>query len=219
MSSKQIPADLEDVFEKVREQVVWLHGRWIIYQQLFGTSVERVELLNRSASTFFFLIQETLMDDIQMILSKLADPAKTRSNRNLSLETVCDVVRTLNELELHANLERGLKQFREKCDNFKPRRNKKIAHFDYDTLMNQSSKYLSDISSQMIEDALEELRRFMNMVDGHFRDCEVFYDIFEMEADAEALVHMLKYGLRYEALVRDDVISIDDFINSRFYHA
>ncbi len=34
MTNKKIPLDLEDIFEKVKSHVIWLHGRWIIYRQL-----------------------------------------------------------------------------------------------------------------------------------------------------------------------------------------
>jgi len=62
--SKPYPRELETVFEKIKYQVVVLHSRWIIYRQLYGTSKERIELLNESAVEFFWIIQDVLWDEI-----------------------------------------------------------------------------------------------------------------------------------------------------------
>lgn len=48
----QFPVRLANIFEKLKSEVIWLHGQWIIYRQLFGTSEERINLLNDSAPFF-----------------------------------------------------------------------------------------------------------------------------------------------------------------------
>jgi hypothetical protein len=53
---------------------------------IFAESPKRIELLNEAAGTFFYIIQEVLLNEVQVCLSKLTDPAKSGKYNNLSLE-------------------------------------------------------------------------------------------------------------------------------------
>jgi hypothetical protein len=55
----------------LRHEVVWLHARWDCYSELLGHSDRRIALLNESASSFFFVIEEVLFDEVQVALSWL----------------------------------------------------------------------------------------------------------------------------------------------------
>ena len=97
----QYPSQIYTLWTTLDKEVTWLHGRWIIYRQLFGTSKERVELLNESAGTFFNVLQDVLLHDVQLSLSKLGDPADTGSRENMTLEALHEDVipRMLEESE------------------------------------------------------------------------------------------------------------------------
>jgi hypothetical protein len=41
-----IPKDIDEVYEELKTEIMWLHGRWIVYRQLFAESEKRVDLLN-----------------------------------------------------------------------------------------------------------------------------------------------------------------------------
>src|SRR5579872_6546080 len=80
-----MPEPLKSHWDALDNEVTWLHGSWKVYRQLFGTSADRIDLLNRSARVFFYLIQRVLMDSVQLTLSKLADPPLTAGKQNLTL--------------------------------------------------------------------------------------------------------------------------------------
>jgi len=214
---KHIPEELEDIFRKVEDQVKYLHARWIIYKQLFGTSKERVNLLNESASTFFGIIQNVLLDDIQLTLSKLADPAQTKKGEaNLSLEAIYKKIKGQKEGELHSKLKKILSNYRKKCEAFKKHRNKRIAHFDFETIR-RKSKSLPGVSRRTIESTLEELRNFMNEINSYYTDSETGYEHSLMLNNGDTLVEVLKRGLRYEELWREGKIDIMDLQKSKYY--
>jgi len=216
----QFPEELKDIFGKLESQVVWLHGRWKIYRQLFGTSKLRVDLLNESASTFFRVVQDVLMDDIQLTLSKLAEPARTkRGKENLSLAMICKIVNRLREGALHSKLKRSLKNFQKKCKAFQVHRDKRIAHFDLNTILKKKTKFLPGVSRKMVEDALKELRNFMNIINMYFTGEETGYEHFLMTNDSDTLVEWLKRGLRYEELWQEGKIEINDIKKSKYYDA
>jgi hypothetical protein len=51
-----------EVYGVLFHQLVWARYRWRAYSTLFAHSQRRIDLLNESASFFFFLAQETLFD-------------------------------------------------------------------------------------------------------------------------------------------------------------
>jgi hypothetical protein len=63
---------------------------------------ERINTLNVSASAFFCVIQATLLDDVQLTLSKLADPAMTKGRPNATLERLVNEIEKLNDQPLQA---------------------------------------------------------------------------------------------------------------------
>ena len=71
----------------------------------------------------------------------------------------------------------------------------------------------------MIEDALEEIRTFMNAVQGYFADSETGYEHFVMKADAESLVVSLKKAVEYDDAVDEGLISRKRLRESRYWDA
>jgi hypothetical protein len=60
-----LPREIEDIWNFLHREVTWLHGRWRMYRQLYGTSEARVDALNRVAPTFFATLQNILVDEVQ----------------------------------------------------------------------------------------------------------------------------------------------------------
>jgi hypothetical protein len=209
-----MPSDVKDIFEELQTEITWLHGRWIIYRQLFGHSERRVELLNACASAFFYIIQDILLNDIQVSLSKLTDPARTGKYDNLSLEQLQERIEATGDEQLAGRLRQLLNTLHDKCQAFRIRRNKRLAHLDLITAMQKGANSLPPISRQMIADALEIIREYMNVIDGHYCDNETVYEDFMMLSDGEALLTWLKHGLRYEELLQEQKVSWDDLQQS-----
>ncbi|MGB7295577.1 MAG: hypothetical protein WBC70_08295 [Candidatus Aminicenantales bacterium] len=219
--NKHYPRELKAVFEKIEHQVFLLHDRWIIYRQLYGTSKERIELLNESAPNYFWIIQDVLWDEILLDICRLADPIQSgrdkKSKKNLCLEMLCQIIKELGREDLYSDICNSLSRFREKCEGLKKHRNKRIGHLDLRVFLNEKSKYLPGISRAMIEDVLKELRFFMNSINGFYRDSETAYELCIMTGDGEFLINALKQALRYEELWRAGKIGIMDLQNTKHY--
>jgi len=41
--SSNLPESMRFTFDSIESEVIWLHGRWIIYRQLYGTSIDQLE--------------------------------------------------------------------------------------------------------------------------------------------------------------------------------
>lgn len=209
----QLPDSIDKLFEEIRNEVLTLHVNWKIYRQLFAHTPLRVDLLNESACTFFYVTQELLYNDVQLRLSKLTDPSKTGGFRNLSLPALLESV---EDKSFRATLESIIDDLQKKCKPFRNKRNKEIAHLDFDTVM--KSVPTPDVSRKMIEDALTLLAKFLNEIEGHYMDSETSYDVIISE-DGESLVNYVKYGMRYAELRKQREVNRNDIRKSKWFDA
>jgi hypothetical protein len=203
------PSDVSDLWGELDYEVTWLHGRWQIYRQLFGTSEERVEILNRSAGTFTFMLQTLLLEDVQLGLAKLGDPTMTGRFRNLTVTALVEALASHAPI-LAPALQTALTSYQDACRKLRTRRNKWIAHLDHNTLVNRRATPLIGPSREEIEIALSELRSLMNTVQLHYSNSQTAYELIVLDSDGEHLIAMLKRGIRYQQLVRSGVVAATD---------
>jgi hypothetical protein len=205
------PRQIHTLWTTLDREITWLHGRWIIYRQLFGTNKERVELLNKSAGTFFNVLQDVLLHDVQLSLSKLGDPAGSGSRENMTLEALHQVLQTSGETLAADKMKASMQRFAMACIKIRHRRNKWIAHFDRSTMLNDDVIPRMGPSREEIESALAALRKAMNCISLHYAETTISYEHFSMQADGEALIQSLRRGLRYRELVDEGIVGRDDY--------
>jgi hypothetical protein len=206
----RFPAAVQELWTELSTEVTWIHGRWIIYRRLFGTNKERVDLLNESAGTVSWILQDLLLNDVQLSISKLADPADDRNRRNLSLRRLQTDLRSAGEVALANNLEHRLTRFEVSCSQIRHRRNKWIAHTDLGTQLAARAVPLSGPSRAEIEAALAALREALDCVEMHYTGTRIAYEHFVMRSDGEHLLMELGRAHRYRRLVADGTIPKDD---------
>jgi hypothetical protein len=208
---RRYPEPIRELWASLSADVVWLHGRWIIYRQLFGTNEARVQLLNETAGTLTWILQQLLLHDVQISLSKLGDPAGSGSRTNLTLRTLLAGLEAAGELEIAAKVMPLLDAFDESCEKLRHRRNKWIAHSDLATKLISRATPLSGPSREEIEAALKALRNVMNAVELHYTESQIAYEHFVMNQDGEHLILALARAKCYRELVTEGAIPRDDF--------
>jgi hypothetical protein len=195
-----LPANIEEVFEPLKKQITLLHAKWIIYRQLFGSSERRIELLNECASMCFIIIQDAILQEVEITLSKLTDPPR----KNLSLKQLYKRIEAHGNSDFVRSLGKLLEDLKIKCEDIRKHRDKRLAHFDLTTAMQNSWNLLPGISRQMIEEALEVTRNFMNTIEIYYIGSTYRYEHCIMSTtDGEALISILKNGLRYKELLKN----------------
>ncbi|MBC8348882.1 MAG: hypothetical protein O3A82_02205 [Verrucomicrobia bacterium] len=210
MTTKTIPSELSEIWRSIKDEVMWTHGRWILYRQLFGTDEHRVSILNRSASTAFSMIQGMMLNDIQLSISRLGDPAGSGARKNLTLRRLLVEVRKVNEATLASELEPLIDIFESHTENVRTRRNKAIAHLDLATKLETSVVSCAGPSREEIETALESLRGVLNHIELYFTDSQTLYNDCILRAAGDSLISSLTRGLRYSELVKARDIPHDD---------
>src|SRR5438270_3135411 len=76
---------LGELYSKLWNECVSLHWKWEEYVALFGTTPERIDLLNRSAPSFFRVVQDTLWENILLHIARLTDPPQSVGKDNLTI--------------------------------------------------------------------------------------------------------------------------------------
>jgi hypothetical protein len=204
-NDKALPEEIAAVFEALKSEIIWLHGRWIIFEQLYGTSPESVEMLNQIAATYFYVTQEILLNDILISIGRLTDKPRFGRSENLSIGQIVSRIDKKKYPELAARLEERLNAIETLCESIRIHRNKKLAHRDYDLTLKIAAP-LPAIKFKAIMDTLEAIRIFMNERELHFRDSTTAYEAFAMRADGKSLINGLKKAIAYDELEEQGLI-------------
>jgi hypothetical protein len=198
MAGVPIPAELAKLWEVINEETVMVHAYWQVFTQLFMGPQEQLDLLDRSAGFFFLVVQDALATDIQLTVSKLADPAEQFGGKKQNA-TVQHLLK--DALNVERAVEPTLKPL---CENFlnasnpvRDLRHKVIAHLDLQT----ATKMVSpppEVTIQEVRAALDALAEFMNAIATHFGESPTLYQMFGMRgAGPKELIAMLGTADRY----------------------
>jgi|SRR5271157_4471436 len=210
-----IPESIKDIFNELKNQVIWVHTKWENYRQLFEASDTRLRLLNKCAHAFFLIIHNALIVDVLMSLSKLTDPAGKRKRKTLSFEQLQKQVKKNGDWGLASKLSEILGKLKEKSEEIQNYRNKRLAHLDLDITLKRAK--LDNITVKMIEEVLALAGEYMNAIEGHYYQTEVLYEgVISSYGDGDALVAILKDGLRLKELVKANRIPDDELFKGEW---
>lgn len=207
-----LPPEVAGVYGVLFHQLAWARYRWQAYTTLFNHSQRRIDLLNESASFFFFLTQETLFDSVYLGLVRMGDPAATGKFENA---TLARLHKTVEEVRGHITpaMQAMHDEIQTRTKAMRVYRDKLLAHLDLTQAINATSNASIDVPLPLCED-IEELlvlwAEYLNGVKLAFGGVPTAFEATFVDSDANALVGLMKQGHRYEALVMAEAIDIYD---------
>jgi hypothetical protein len=125
--------------------------KWNEHKELFEKGEARIEVLNKSASNFFYFLNKLLFEDAMLHLCRLTDPPQTKGHSNL---TIMRLAEAIGHPELSANVRSASEQARDRCEFARKWRDKYLAHADLWTFQNKGASPLPEVLSRDIEEAL-----------------------------------------------------------------
>lgn len=156
----------------------WLHANWLIFEQLFATGKERVDLLNEFAPIFFRLCQDSFSDNVISSIGRLTDPHKSAGKDTLSLEQLVSKVDSAKYPDLRDALDQQLLSLKVCCQPIRDIRNRRLAHNDLLTALELDSNPLPEIVKDDVDGFLQRVRELMNTIWGYFiPDSELGYEV------------------------------------------
>lgn len=184
--------DLGSLYHALWNEVAWLYSKWMEYVELFGTKPSRIELLNKSASHFFRIVQDTLWEDCILHIARLTDPPKSAGKENLTIQR-------LPLLISNANIKQEVSQLIDIaitnvhfCRDW---RNRRIAHKDLALAMETGAIPLVPASRAEIKQALDSISNALNAVSSHYIGSTTFFEGIPSSNGAFYLLHVLDDGL------------------------
>lgn len=186
-------SELGSFFGLLAYECQMLYLEWLEYKVLFGTSPDRIALLNEAAPAFFGRIQNTLWEVILLRIARLMDPPNSGgSKENVTLLRLPRLVDPAIRCKLDILL--GVAQ--ENCAFSQDWRNRHIAHRDLRLALGESELPLPLVSRLSVGHAIEAIGAVLNAVESHYTNgTEVAYQYMESDSGAKALLYLLQDGL------------------------
>jgi len=166
-------AGLEVAVSILSKQLIELHVIWKQYRQLYSDS-ETIALLNRTAGLFFKIAQDGLWENVLLGICRLLDPVKQGKNINLTFHSLPALI---SDEGLRVRVTKACADADSAASYASNYRNKWLAHQDHDYATNEATLEKSGVSRQQVENMLAALRDVMQLIDGHYNDADVRYDV------------------------------------------
>lgn len=205
-------AELGSMYSLLWQELAWIHSKWAEYVVLFGTSPERVALLNDAAPRFCRLIQDALWDGVLLHIARLTDPAASFGKPNLSLSALANLI---DRPATKAAAEALVRKCQASAAFARDWRNRNIAHKDLDLALATSRLPLAPASRALVATSLEDLGAVLNCVARDYLDSTSFFDGGPESGGALELLYVVNDGLAVQrekrARLKRGVYNVSDF--------
>jgi hypothetical protein len=182
-------SELGEMFHHLRQEAALLHLKWNEYVKLFGTSAEQMDLLNRAAPGFFWLVEDSWWDGLLLHISRLTDDR----NDVLTVQRFPKLVKIAIRDDVQSSLDALLKA----ADFARDLRNRYIAHRNIDVALSRAATPLAPASRESLSDAIRALDDLLYVVEHHFLDtAPTMYNHLDSLGGSTSLLDIVQRGLR-----------------------
>lgn len=186
-------AEVGTTYAELWQDVARINKKWAQYVELFGTSPERIDLLNRAAPSMIRTVQDTLWEDVLLHLARLTDPPRSTGKANLSVHYLASL---LVGSPIGVNTQIAADSALAACGFARDWRNRRLAHRDLDLALGQSVLPLVPASRLAVKEALTAIEGVLNVVSLHFLDSTTYFHLGPGGQDAVSLLYLLREGLQ-----------------------
>jgi hypothetical protein len=157
-----------ELLNALERELIQIGYRWKIFCQLFDSGQKNVDLLNKSGSNVFQLLQKLLIDDLMMGLCRLADPAKSMGHENASLRNLVEKLDTYLADDSKRKIATELEELTKHLNKVTTLRNKAMSHTDLAHALDTS--LLPRPTYDELEGALAAAKNVMKEITGRLYD-------------------------------------------------
>jgi len=192
------------VFHALKNDVAWLQVKWAEYRELFGTSPQRIDILNKAAGLFSRIVQDALWESVLLDLTRLTDPIEIGGKSNLTiakLPELCDEPALGSEVsEL---VETALKATKFARDW----RNRRISHRDLMLAVDSAAKPLEPASRAQVSNAVRAIHSVLNHISEKVLDTTLGDQVITPATGSVSLLHVLRDGLEADEARSERILS------------
>lgn len=187
-TDENIPEEIRDVFMRLWQDVASLFQMWDFYLRFLGNE-EDAELLAKHLPGTLRILERSLRISLVMGICRLSDPAQDNKYENISLAR-------LAKYEPKNKILVGLyTEFKQACKPFEIYRNKRFAHRDLPTTLDNKGNILPGINRKNIENVLRFSSEIINTFAQEFTNSDYQFPI-NTSGGPDQLLYWIKEGLR-----------------------
>jgi hypothetical protein len=194
-----VPEEFEESRNRLFDQLVLLDDAWATYRYLFGTSQERVRILNACAHWYFALTQRLLLAETILGISRLTDRPTTAGQENLVLDRLLEDPALEERTTLKAGLAAAIADARAAAAPIRAHRHKYVAHLDRDLAIGKPEEPLPGLSRESITAVIQKLQAVYNLHGNGLRRVDTSFELHPL-AGADALLHILEASERWKLM-------------------
>jgi hypothetical protein len=196
--------NLGPVYDALYNECLWLHFKWHQFVELYGSTTERIDLLNRAASRFFLHIQDTLWQDTLLHLTRLTDRGDFNGKKNLTVQSLPNLI---SDLKFRDEIQHLVDEAVKATAFARDWRNRRIAHRDLALTLNKGAKPLANASRKHVTEALRAVCRIIERVNEFYLKSYLSLDLVTktITDDAVSLLYVIRDGLDAEQKLQQRV--------------
>jgi len=163
-----------ELLNAIEREFIQLRYRWVMFGQLFDSGQDNVDLLNKSGSNVFQLLQKLIIDDVMMSLCRLSDPPRSMGHENASLRNLFGKLEQELPSESQEKINAKLAELGEHLEKVTTLRNKALSHTDMTHALN--TELLPRPTYDEIEGAIDAVTSVLNEITGRVFDYSSDYN-------------------------------------------
>ncbi len=175
-----------NIFNVLKNNIFWLEIKWKEYQTLYENNAN-IAVLNKTAPFYFYMIQQIMIDDILLHISKIASQ-KGITYKYLSIIRLPEIVKPKYRDKLKELVDDAVA----KAEFVKDRRNRYIAHYSLDLTIDPQARPLEDIKHEDIENVIKAFKKIIFYIYTQVLDSALFPEVLYPLENANALLRRLK---------------------------
>jgi len=178
----------------LRNECVWVNLKWQKYVGLFGTNKKRIDILNRTAPSFW-VVQGALWDDTLLHLCRLTDPPKSMGRNNLTIQLL---PAQIEDEAFRQEIQTLIGEAVETTGFARDWRNRNIAHRDLSLKLNEGVEPLESANRSKVKQAIVAICNVINEINLHYFDASIHFEPIEQPGGVRALLIHLNRSCLFE---------------------
>jgi len=213
---EKMGAELGSLYTELSEECVWLNNLWNQYVQLYGTSQERLDILEFAAEHFFYLVQKAFFEGTLLNLSRITDPTEMGWGKSKRENVTVKRLPKLVELRILPEVESRLQSIDADVEFARDWRNRRIAHADWHLAITGTAKPLEPVTRKQVEAAISAIGELLNFVQEHYVGSTTAFGHLTAHGQADDLLEALNVVYvqeqEFQSRLSSDTLTSEDLI-------
>jgi hypothetical protein len=188
-----MPAAMDGVFGGFFHEFSIVRAKWGLYDRLFSTP-ESVDLLNRHGAHAFGLIEDLLIKDVLLCITRMLNSSKASWGEPANFATLLIDLAAYKQMALVKRLTAIRDRVKPIGDALKRLREEHLSRNDYASYVGMKADVdaLSPNHRKMIEDVLSAMGEVLQELQAHYSNVAVLHEDVGQPGDFDELVDQLR---------------------------